>query len=113
MLAVGSSVYEFPGPSLYSYVISASKVKFGALGGTCLVETARTCRRCVRELYLFGEVIFLHGSRYCMRNRVRDSMLRYSNKLLAHGICKATWLRYNLRRHGASHQVLLSTSAGL
>lgn len=90
MLAVGSSVCEFPGPSLYSCVISASKVKFGGLGGTCLVETACTCRRCVRELYLFGEVIFLHRSRYCMRDRVRDSMLRYSNKLSAHRIFRAT-----------------------
>lgn len=86
MLAVGSSVCEFPGPSLYSCVISASKVKFRALGGTCLVETACACRRCVRELYLFGDVIFLHGSRYCMRDRVCDSMLRYSNELSAHRI---------------------------
>lgn len=86
MLAVGSSVCEFPGPSLYSCVISASKVMFRVLGGTCLVETACTCRRCVRELYLFGNVIFLHGSRYCMHDRVCDSMLWYSSELLAHRI---------------------------
>ena len=92
MLVVGSNVCEFPGPSLYGYVISTSKVKFGGSGGTCLVETACTCRRCVRELYLFGEVIFLHGCRYCMRDRVRDSMLWYSNKLSAHGIFKTIWL---------------------
>lgn len=92
MLVVGSNVCEFPGPSLYGYVISTIKVKFGGSGGTCLVETACTCRRCVRELYLFGEVIFLHGCRYCMRYRVRDSMLWYSNKLSAHGIFKTIWL---------------------
>lgn len=84
MLAVGNSVYEFPGPNLYSCVISTSKVKFGALGDTFLVETACACRRCVKELYLFGEVILLHGSRYCMRDRVCDSMLRYSNELSAY-----------------------------
>lgn len=93
MLVVGSNVCEFPGPSLYSYVISTRKVKFEGSGGTCLVETACTCRRCVRKLYLFGEVIFLHGCRYCMRDRVRDSMLWYSNKLSAHGIFQAIWLR--------------------
>lgn len=86
MLTVGSSVYEFPGPSLYSCVISASIVRFGALGDTCLIETACAGRRCVRELYLFGEVILLHGSRYCMRDRVCDSMLRYSNELSAYRI---------------------------
>lgn len=90
MLAVGSSVFEFPGPNLHSCVISAGKFKFGAWGGTCLVEAACTCRRCVRKLNLFGKVIFLHGSGYCMSHRVRDSMLRYSNSLSAMGYTKAT-----------------------
>lgn len=76
MLAAGSSVCEFPGPNLYSCVISVGKVKFETWGDTCLVEAACTCRRCVGELYLLGQVIFLHGSGHCMRYRVCDSMLR-------------------------------------
>lgn len=94
-------------------MISNGKIKSGAWGGTCLVEAACTCRRCVRELNLFGEVIFLHGNGYCMRDRVRDSMLRYGNDLSVMRYKKAIWLRHGLRRHRTSHLALLSTSAGL